>query len=825
MKRFFLLLLFLLMLSFSAEAASRYVVTNQLAPVFEDLDDAKKAPKGGWKIIDDEILPGSSYSAMLAYGDVVQGSVKNDWLFLNDENFEGFVELSALTPLPQYEAFKARSFQVLKNNLIPYLLPGKLPISNYSKFTLPRGAVVMGEGRAKNSDGKSWILCSFSTDSSSTELDEKLKDKEIAFAGSDNRYAWLLENDLIDLSASKPDLKRVQKENLIINANDSVIKALLKNGFYIDSKPILLENIIEDDLIDLYNDFNENTPKFITADCPLHVFHLYFDRALRKIEENFLIPRTVDFVQDLKIAFNKLPKPKSNLEKLAYKNVSNFIALNLYLLDRAKIPNEIKDFADGIMNAEGAGENPFTELTQDFSLFTPRGHYSLTDDLKTYFRVTYLLGTNWPIDSETGAAATLILNKLLDDKKVAKSFNALYSPITTLVGTSNVNSHEEFSKILAPFKISDLGNSARVEELMETLDNSGKNSVIQKLSGKKFAILPRRITFDAFIFHSLTYPDIDNRTLPDTLDVMAVLGSKAALNETKNYSQKFKNYADIQKNLINQLKSWLKSKDGENIYSLILDAIRSYVNSNGSKQFFANSPAWQYKKLITAEGSMTELKHDTILYAEQSGAEMGEGDTDAAVAGSFKLPIPRGYVEPVPELFEALEKASRNMSKILDPIPENDDFQISNLKGVFETFSDELKNLSDIAKRAQNDSMTYDDFVSIKDFRFPSLFMDTLEERDNSELKMALVADVATDAIAEKVLYMATGAPRKLHVYVNDKSGGFRVTEGYMYSYYTFTKPLLERRLTDDSWKSDVYDAKKQNSLNKLLPDWYEKIR
>ena len=61
----------------------------------------------------------------------------------------------------------------------------------------------------------------------------------------------------------------------------------------------------------------------------------------------------------------------------------------------------------------------------------------------------------------------------------------------------------------------------------------------------KFAVLPRRITFDAMIFDALTYPRTstkeEKRALPDPLNVMAVLGSSQALDEVKPY-EKFKDY-------------------------------------------------------------------------------------------------------------------------------------------------------------------------------------------------------------------------------------------------------------------------------------------
>ena len=813
--------LLLLALSGVACAAPRYVVTGRLAPIFEDAGSVKAAPKGGWVTVGEDV----ACSGMLAYGDAVEGTPAKDkkgWLSLAGEGLTGFAELALLTPMPEYKAFEARPFQVLKDGLVPYLLPGEKPVSEYSKFTLPRGAVVTAEGKAE-ANGASWILCVFGTDYSSDEVPEGVDGE---FAGSDNRYAWLPEADLRDLAASEPELSRVEEENLPDSVEGDTRKFLLKNGFYVDPAPVVSESLQEDDMVDLYKRLNEYTAKFITADLPFHALHLYFDRALQKVEEKALVKCTADLVMAMRDALKNQPKPASDLEKTARTNVSNFLDLALHLITNggAKLPKEIQEFARGVMDGKGSGENPFTELPQDFSLFGPRGHYTLNDDLKAYFRATYLLGTGWPMDSETGAAATLIINKLLTNPSVQKKWRALYDPITTLVGGANINSPEALAQALKPFKLADLGKPDRVKALIEALDKAGKDSVIQKLAGKKFAILPRRVTFDALIFHTLTAPAIDGRTLPDPLDVMAVLGSKSAQGEVKQFS-KFDGYEDSQKKLAEMWPEWADSDDGANVYTSILSAMRTYFAAKSSKQFFESTPAWSYKKLTTAEGAMTELKHDTILYAEQSGAEMGEG-ADTWVAGPFKLPIPRSYVEPVPELFEALRDTAANLAKTLKPLlPDENEYVGEYYRGRLTEFAESMETLSGIARRARDDKMTYDDFATLLNFSVPFVLPEGIyevyDEEAQNMLKMALVADVATDAVVGEVLYMASGAPRKLYVYVNDKSGGFRVTEGFMYSYYTFSGAMLDHRMNDDDWKAKVYG---KEDLTEFLPYWNEKL-
>ena len=70
----------------------------------------------------------------------------------------GFVEAAALTPMPQYEPVDARPYQVMKDGTAPFLLPGQRPVSEFHSFSLPRGAVVTAEGRAKDAKGMSWLL-------------------------------------------------------------------------------------------------------------------------------------------------------------------------------------------------------------------------------------------------------------------------------------------------------------------------------------------------------------------------------------------------------------------------------------------------------------------------------------------------------------------------------------------------------------------------------------------------------------------------------------------------------------------------------------------
>ena len=161
-----------LSLSFCSQAlAEQYVVTARIAPIFSDLKQTKPAPKEGWKVIPEDM----ELDALVVYGDVVEGKAaaqKKGWVRLADpeEGPLGYIQTSALTPFPPYKPMEARSYQVLKDKVVPHLLPGKRPLSDYDAFSLPYGTVVTASGKAQ-AEGKTWLLCFFSSDYMAAETE------------------------------------------------------------------------------------------------------------------------------------------------------------------------------------------------------------------------------------------------------------------------------------------------------------------------------------------------------------------------------------------------------------------------------------------------------------------------------------------------------------------------------------------------------------------------------------------------------------------------------------------------------------------------------
>jgi hypothetical protein len=134
-------------------------------------------------------------------------------------------------------------------------------------------------------------------------------------------------------------------------------------------------------------------------------------------------------------------------------------------------------------------------------------------------------------------------------------------------------------------------------------------------------------------------------------------------------------------------------------------------------------------------------------------------------------------------------------------------------------------------KEVNKETLTSDEYASIKETarafdegllllgRYSGFTVDDGELR-----KMAVVADVATNGMDATVLEVGVGVPRAIYVFANDRSGGARITKGYVFSYYEFEHPMSDR-MTDDQWKEIVYDPTRAEELEKFRPDWYGEFR
>jgi hypothetical protein len=250
----------------------------------------------------------------------------------------------------------------------------------------------------------------------------------------------------------------------------------------------------------------------------------------------------------------------------------------------------------------------------------------------------------------------------------------------------------------------------------------------------------------------------------------------------------------------------------QNLYWSWLYSFQPIIAPKGSSYPpFMQTQAWTRKDLQTALGSLTELKHDTILYAKQVMAEMGGGGPD--------VEPPHGYVEPNPEAYARLLALAQMTYDGLQSRGLLSDLTRNNLENLIS----ELQFLKDISERElAGGTITTDEYWHIQywggtleQFTLAAADRTDAIERDLSNQKAALVADVATGPDSNGTLAAleeADGQPTKIYVVLPDSP--WRIAIGAVYSYYEFTVPSSER-MTDEQWQALV-----ETGGNQPQPDW-----
>ncbi|MDR1020312.1 MAG: DUF3160 domain-containing protein [Synergistaceae bacterium] len=857
-----------------AAGAGQYSVVAEVLPIMN-------VPGAKYRISDGEIEWNENVEGVVVYGNRLElkPSGTKGWgelLSPKDGAVLGYVEMSGVEGFPEYAETGTRYHMAAKDSQELLLYPGKTSkkgtknnLSAYG-YSLLKGEVVPSYGER---DGM--LLLGFGT---------------AAWSGNEGvggRYAWGRKEDFIALDVYKPDNSRIDEKLVpsamrkgaaggsgntdsgVLKIPPEISRRISKHGFAIDPAPVMREYLSVDDMADSYNETGDYEVDFVTTDIFLHSFHLLFDHTLQKLERTYLAPA---LLRGLESAASELEKMKAGLSRDAipsYETARDMFSTALALLaensDGIALSPAAFEEKNRVSSAAGIEKSRVTGQKIDYTAFKPRGHYTLTPEFQRYFRSMGYIGSaelplfdgeaNRPVvqNVRTAALISLVLDAL------GEKWEAFEAPVGFLVGVPNSGDPKAFRALVQrhigePGKAEsykNLSDEAKIRSLAKDVASTIKGPAVQGAIGidkegadfgrrlPVFRIAGRRFAWDAYVMNRLTSPRVGTddlpRNIPEGTDVMAALGSDAADEVVlKNYV--VNNYRENLDALKDETPGYLSKEN--TVYSKWLSALAAGFKHSGSDQFFYSAPSWRWKKLQTGLASWAELKHDTVLYAEQSGAEMGAGDD--LYAGRFAPPSPRGYVEPDPQTFGVLLEAAEELTAFvrryaMEPPPgDEDDFyaRSDNYEDKLGQFAQMLASARDIAKKeADGAGLTPEDYWEIKalarSFRGNVLLPGTGDfYGDNvyEQLKMALIADVATNGWDETALNAATGTPRKIYVLVNDRSGGARLARGYVYSYYEFERPLSLGRMTDDEWKEIVYDKNRAEKLEKLRPAWHEEL-
>ncbi len=641
------------------------------------------------------------------------------------------------------------------------------------------------------------------------------------------------------------DFSNVINRDMIMNLTEAERQHLLDNYFYVAKYG-------NDEFFEIYESNRyDMRPSFVTVDSILHTYHLYYAYMQKKIEADGLLVRLQNMSDAL---YTESSRQLSVLkgtewEEAAQRNTDFFgIAMRLFNANAALSPAGEAELAL-VEAAEEMAPSPLfkgeKEYNQDYTQFRPRGYYTESDALTTYFKVMMWYGQmNFTAREETLDRSALLAALAIRDA-AADDWNAIYSVTAFFAGESDDNGYCEYLPLIesiygegitADKLAGDTKSFESYHAATAVLPAPKINSMVvyeesiepdRDTATRGFRILGQRFTLDAYIMQRLVYRDLpkndsgEKRTLPDALDVPAALGSDRALEilqETTDV-EKWKYTETVQ-----QLRSGIKAA-GDGVFSSSisaawLDTMRPVLEpKDNSYPVFMRNQAWMDKSLNTFLGNYTELKHDTVLYAKQVMMELGGAGIDPR--------DDRGYVEPEPVVYAKLQALTNAMITGLQDFGMISDEDISALNDLASV----CKQLETIAlKELRGELPTDEEFEFIRTYggQLEHLWMITVQKDDDgidyykaADFPAALVTDIATDPESGECLQIATGHCDSIYVAV-PVDGTVRIARGSVYSFYQFRNPVSER-MTDDEWRSRIAYTSSASKPEK--PEWQESFR
>lgn len=518
--------------------------------------------------------------------------------------------------------------------------------------------------------------------------------------------------------------------------------------------------------------------------------------------------------------------------------------------------NAIKTDLTEIYAAKNIGASPLfkqydDKIKTDYTQFTPRSHYAKNSTLRAYFRTMIYLGrSSYLLNSDLGLADTNLLVKQMSVKNGINSpldfWNKISDVTNFYAGKSDDITYEDWKK----FEIATLDNGNTDEQLIDGENIARLKANLEQLKQPKilsdaiideniaerdkasllneslsFRIFGQKFSFDAAILNNLTAgqekTEVKLPSTPSALFVPAVLGDQRAEKYVGKFLESIGFNSEEVTGFISKLtkeKTAIKNVDQDEWYGS-LGSSWLYVLGALTHNYGANYPLYMQsssfleKQIQTFLGSYAELKHDTLLYAKQSYAEMGAGGDDQPIPATVK-----GFVEPNLEFWNRFNGLLNKTDQLFTTYNLFQDHSAKERLSQFKEISTLYTKIAEQELRSQ--AISDDDYETLRTTKLAFMGM-PFEAVDPTETsgQTALIADIHTDMIEGQILYEATAKPYLMLAIVGNENSP-RVVAGLVYNHYELTDKIGER-LTDENWRNRVYND------NTLLPAknfWYDSL-
>ena len=606
----------------------------------------------------------------------------------------------------------------------------------------------------------------------------------------------------------------------IVSALESEIKkpgvtaALEKNGFAVVPADYKLFQYSYE-----VNDY-QGWPVFVTTDVAYHEWHLVFDKLLRSLEQQALLPKLEALVSgSLQAAHQQASELSGTALEDSASRVEQLFQVASAELNQSVTLGPLAQKEKALIDAHSQSDatSPILGSPIDYSLFTPRGHYTRTPQLTRFFlgmstleQLSFCLPGTFKCPGIEPARLGILASRVLDSSPdLISLWRQIYEPTSFLVGVADdytpleVQTAAESTPAGGLAKAQAFASDAAVNAVVRALVKAKP----VKINPERAAIrlMGTRFVLDSYLLDQLVYPNVGTpekpRYTPSALDLAASFGSgyaKQLLEQEGAFA--YANYASqLQK--VQKAVSTRPAKDwGSTVYDAWLYALEPmFVRHGTAFPNFMRNQAWAAKALLSGFGSFAELKHDTILFSKQSIAEGG---------GENPAPPARNWVEPDPVAYARLVEAVKLMQQGLA-----ERSLLSKQAGGL--LASEI-NLFGFFKRIAKDELAGKP-ISSKDNKRLHYIGGELEAiwwrtADVSQYASptevddeALIADIGSSP--KGVLELGTGRIDRILVLVPDDQGNFQLASGGVYSYYEFLNPP-GLRYTDKEWQGLLNSGK-----------------
>jgi len=502
-----------------------------------------------------------------------------------------------------------------------------------------------------------------------------------------------------------------------------------------------------------------------------------------------------------------------------------------------------------IYTADAVTPSPLWEQYKDGSMadytqYLPRGHYTRDSGLRAYFRTMMYLGRNgYLLGKDVGIKDANLLMSLFaakgnDGVVPLVSWQKITDITDFYAGKTDDVTYSEWHTFLgniledATGTSGDLVGDAAIGRIKDNIDQLRKPRILSDVvidpgirsktkadllsASSGFRIFGQKFTFDAWILNDLTAGQeaspVKLPSTPTALFVPAALGDARARTYVSEFLSNEKRFSPAEvsgflSRLDNKTSDLRKIKPEEWAGSLgtaWLDLLSTLTHPYNDAAYpaYMRSPVFPDKQIQTFLGSYTELKHDTLLYAKQSYAEQGGPGDDEE---SPLPPVVKGFIEPNLDFWKRLVAL---ISQTEQSFRTNNVFQNHTALSRLQEFKQIVTFYEGLAqKELKGQAITGDEFEKLRVTQLSFMaapFSGSDEPHDDSG-QVALIADLHTDAVENKVLYEATGEPYLMIAFVDNESSP-RLVVGLAFNHYEFSE-RNGTRLTDEDWKKRVYET------------------